>query len=40
MQDLYGMVHALTMYDGWLIAGGWFPRSEGNICNGIARWVP
>jgi len=39
MDSLNGHVNALTTYDGWLIAGGWFPREGGQRANGIARWV-
>ena len=29
----------IDVHDGWLIAGGYFPRDLGNNSNGIARWV-
>lgn len=32
------IVHALTTYDGELIAGGQFSRAGGKPANGIARW--
>jgi len=39
MDSLTGGVDALTVHDGWLIAGGFFPREPGQNANGIARWV-
>jgi len=39
MSSLNGHVAAMTVYDGWLIAGGFFPREGGQEANGIARWV-
>ena len=39
MSALNGTVNALTVYDGWLIAGGYFPKEAGFYANGIARWV-
>lgn len=39
MSSLNGHVGALTTYDGWLIAGGYFPREGAQRANGIARWV-
>ena len=39
MSSLNGHVGALTVHDGWLIAGGFFPREAGQQANGIARWV-
>jgi len=39
MDSLTGHVGAMTMYDGWLIAGGFFPREGAQRANGIARWV-
>jgi hypothetical protein len=38
MSSLQGFVNALTVYDGFLIAGGYFPREAGQNANGIARW--
>jgi hypothetical protein len=39
MSSLNGHVGAMTVYDGWLIAGGYFPREGAQEANGIARWV-
>jgi len=33
-----GNVLALTVYDGKLIAGGWFTTAGGTIVNEIASW--
>ena len=34
----YTSVSALTIYNGELIAGGWFTTAGGVPCNNIARW--
>jgi hypothetical protein len=33
-----GDVYALTVYDGDLVAGGWFARAGGVLVNHVARW--
>ena len=38
MSSLDGHVNAMTVFDGWLVAGGYFPRESGQQGNGIARW--
>ena len=38
MSSLNGVVNATTVYDGWLVVGGWFPKEAGYHANGIARW--
>jgi len=38
MSSLNGSVNAMTVYNGWLVAGGFFPKEGGQEANGIARW--
>ena len=38
MDSLTGSVSALTVYDGYLVAGGYFPREAGQPANGVGRW--
>jgi hypothetical protein len=40
MSTLNGPVRSLTIYNGSLIAGGYFPPSGLQRANGIARWIP
>jgi hypothetical protein len=40
MSSLYGVVMALTIHNGSLIAGGYFPTSDRLNSDGIVRWVP
>jgi hypothetical protein len=40
MSSLYGVVMALTIHNGSLIAGGYFPTSHSQSSDGIVRWVP
>lgn len=40
MSSLYGVVMALTIHNGSLIAGGYFPTSDGKSSDGIVQWVP
>jgi hypothetical protein len=39
MTTLYGVVNVLTIHNGTLIAGGYFPTGT-NSAYGVARWVP
>ena len=38
MSSLDGFVNAFAEHDGYLVAGGYFPKGPGQPANGIARW--
>lgn len=40
ISSLYGVTMALTIHNGSLIAGGYFPTSDMQSSDGIVRWVP
>lgn len=40
MSSLYGVAMALTVHNGSLIAGGYFPTGDMQSSDGIVRWAP